>query len=64
MKLRLGYACICLSINKSASHTLTYSRYKRIENREEVLDNIILNNFKELEEILKFWTLRFATAVL
>lgn len=54
MKLRLGYACICLSINKSASHTLTYSRYKRIENREEVLDNIILNNFKELEEILKF----------
>ena len=54
MNIRLGYACICLSINKSASHTLTYTRYKKLENKDEVLDKIILNNFKELEEILKF----------
>lgn len=54
MKLRLGYACICVSIDKSASHTLTYSRYSKLENKEDVLDKVILNNFNELEEILKF----------
>lgn len=54
MNIRLGYACICLSLNKSASHTLTYSRFKKLENKEEVLDKVILHNFNELEEILRF----------
>ena len=55
MKIRLGYACLPVTINETSSHTLTYSLYKRLKDKgNEKLHNVIKSNFKALENILKY----------
>ena len=55
MKINLGYACNCLTLDKTASHTITYTHYKKSGiNGDIKLDEIIRNNFNSLEEILKY----------
>ncbi len=55
MKIRLGYACLPVTINETASHTLTYTNYKKLGVKaNEKLDSVIKSNFKSLEKILKY----------
>ena len=55
MKIRLGYACISDTISLTASHTLTYTNYKKLGNKADIkLDSIIKDNFNSLENILKY----------
>ena len=55
MKIRLGYACVPVTINETSSHTLTYTNYKRLgNNKDKKLDDVIISNFKGLENILKY----------
>lgn len=55
MKIRLGYACIPITIPFTSSHTITYSNYKKLGNKAlEKLDKVIKENFYSLEEILKY----------
>ena len=55
MKIRLGYACLPVTINETASHTMTYATYERLGDKaDERLDNIIKKNFISLENILKY----------
>lgn len=53
MKIRLGYACVPVSIDETSSHNLTYTNYKKLkDNANERLDQIIKKNFSSLEKIL------------
>ena len=55
MKIRLGYACVPVTIDETSSHSLTYTNYKRLgvlANKK--LDQIIKSNFSSLEKILKY----------
>ena len=55
MKIRLGYACVPVTIDETASHSLTYTNYKRLgEKGNEKLDNVIKSNFESLEKILRY----------
>ena len=55
MKIRLGYACVPVTIDETASHSLTYTNYKKLGIKGNFkLDSVIKNNFKSLEEILKY----------
>ncbi len=55
MKIRLGYACVPVTINETSSHTLTYTNYKRLGDKAfKKLDEVIVSNFKGLENILKY----------
>ena len=55
MKIRLGYACVPVTIDETASHTLTYTNYKKLGSKATAkLDNVIKNNFESLEKILKY----------
>ncbi len=56
MKIRLGYACVPVTINETSSHSLTYTNYKKLGfvKAREKLDSIIKENFKGLENILKY----------
>ena len=55
MKIRLGYACVPVTINETSSHSLTYTHYKRLGDKaNEKLDGVIKNNFESLEKILKY----------
>ena len=55
MKIRLGYACVPVTIDETASHSLTYTNYKRLGSRgKEKLDSVIKSNFESLEKILKY----------
>ena len=55
MKIRLGYACLPVTIDETSSKTLTYTHYKKLkENGDKRLDEIIKSNFKSLENILKY----------
>ena len=55
MKIRLGYACVSVTIDETSSHTLTYTNYKRLGKRaNEKLDSVIKNNFDALEKTLKY----------
>lgn len=55
MKIRLGYACIPVTINETASHLLTYTHYKKLGNKgNEKLDSVIKSNFESLQKILKY----------
>lgn len=55
MKIRLGYACNNVTIDETASHTITYKNYSKLgESRLRKLDQVIKMNFKSLENILKF----------
>lgn len=55
MKIRLGYACVPVTINETSSHTITYTNYKKLGSiANEKLKNIIDSNFIALEKILKY----------
>lgn len=55
MKIRLGYACVPVTIDETSSHTITYTTYKKLGKRaNDKLDSVINNNFKSLENILKY----------
>ena len=55
MKIRLGYACVPVTIDETSSHSLTYTYYKRLGDKgNEKLDSIIKSNFESLEKILKY----------
>lgn len=55
MKIRLGYACVPVTINETASHTITYTNYKKLGNKaNERLNQVIKLNFFSLENILKY----------
>lgn len=55
MKIRLGYACVPVTIDETASHSLTYTNYKRLGDKgNEKLDIVIKSNFESLKKILKY----------
>jgi UV DNA damage endonuclease len=55
MKIRLGYACVPVTIDETSSHTITYTTYKKLGKRaNDKLDSVINNNFNSLERILKY----------
>ena len=56
MKIRLGYVAIALSLNMTASKTLTYTHFQKLNNEKakQKLDQIIRENFKALKEILHY----------
>ena len=52
MKIRLGYACVPVTIDETSSHTLTYTMYKKLGIKAlDKLDSIIKSNFESLEKI-------------
>ena len=55
MKIRLGYACVPITINETSSHALTYTHFKKLGTKGyEKLDSVIKSNFESLEKILKY----------
>ena len=55
MKIRLGYACVPVTIEETSSHTLTYTNYKKLGIKgNQKLDSVIKSNFESLEKILKY----------
>ena len=49
MKIRLGYACVPVTIDETSSHSLTYTNYKKIGIKgNDKLDSVIKSNFKKL----------------
>ena len=55
MKIRLGYACVPVTIDETSSHTMTYTTYKKLGKKaNEKLDSVIKENFSSLEKILKY----------
>ena len=55
MKIRLGYACVPVTIDETSSHTLTYTSYKKLGDKgNDKLDSVIKSNFESLEKILKY----------
>lgn len=56
MNIRLGYACISKTLDITTSHTITYTNYKILSEKEKIkkLKEIIEKNLKNLEEILKY----------
>ena len=55
MKIRLGYACVPVTIDETSSHTITYTNYKRLGKKaNEKLDSVIKSNFESLKKILKY----------
>ncbi len=56
MKIRLGYACVPITLGTTYCHTLTYTNYLKL-NKDDAykkLDNILKLNFKELKNVLKY----------
>lgn len=55
MKIRLGYACLPLTINETASSTVTYTYFKKLGSKGyDKLNEVILSNLNSLKEILKY----------
>ena len=54
MNIRLGYACISKTLDITSSHTITYTNYELLENKEEKLIELTNKNLNNLEEILKY----------
>ena len=55
MKIRLGYACVPVTIDETASHSLTFTNYKKLGSKgNEKLDLVIKSNFESLEKILRY----------
>ncbi len=56
MQIRLGYVSISLTLNITASRTITYTNYQKLtkEEKDEKLNKIINQNFESLKEILKY----------
>ena len=40
MKIRLGYACIPITIDETSSHTLTYTNYLKQEDNKKLEEMI------------------------
>ena len=54
MKIRLGYVAISLTLNLTASKTINYTNYQKINNQHSKLDDLINQNFNNLNKILYF----------
>ncbi len=58
MKIRLGYACLPITLEKvTASSTMTYSYYQKLETTGLAisrLNEIILSNFNDLKKIIHY----------
>lgn len=56
MKIRLGYVAISKTLDITSSSTVTYTLYKKlgVKRGNEKLDKVILSNFNNLMEILKY----------
>lgn len=56
MKIRLGYVSLPVTLNITASHTMTLTNYKKLGKKkaEEKREKIFLNNLDNLLEILKY----------
>lgn len=55
MKIRLGYACLPVTIDETSSSILTYTYYKRLGIKgNDKLDEVIKSNFDSLKKILKY----------
>lgn len=55
MKIRLGYACISNALDETSSSLLTYTHFKKLGDRGyDKLNEVIISNFKSLENILKY----------
>lgn len=54
MIIRLGYVSLPLSINITSSKTITYTRFKNIDNGFNKINSIIIDNLNALYEILKY----------
>lgn len=55
MKIRLGYACLPITIKETASSMLTYTYFKRLGSKGyDKLNEVIMSNFNSLKEILKY----------
>lgn len=54
MKIRLGYACISLTLNITASKTINYTNYQKEKYKISKIDNIINQNFENLKQILLY----------
>jgi len=56
MKIRLGYVALPLTLNITASKTITYTNYKKLEKQKQIekLDKIINQNFEAIKQILKY----------
>ena len=55
MKIRLGYACVPVTLPITSSHALTYSNYKKLGDKaNKKLNEVIISNFEGLENILKY----------
>ena len=52
MKIRLGYVSISKTLNITTSHTITYTNYEKVENKEKKLYEITNKNLDNLEQIL------------
>ncbi len=53
MKIKLGYACNTYTLNNTPSSVMTYTNYLKHKDLNK-LDDMIISNFKALEEILKY----------
>lgn len=54
MKIRLGYVSISKTLNNTSSHTITYTNYQKIENKNEKLIELAQKNINNLKEILNY----------
>ena len=55
MKIRLGYACVPVTLPITSSHALTYTNYKKLGDKaNKKLNEVIISNFEGLENILKY----------
>ena len=56
MNIRLGYVALPITLNITSSSTVTYSYYKKlgIKRGNDKLDKVIMSNFHNLLEILKY----------
>ena len=53
MKIRLGYLGTPLTLLEHF-HTITYTRYQKLDNKEETLDKIILENLNLFNNVIDY----------
>ena len=53
MKIRLGYACISETLNKTTSSTYTYTNYLKTHDLDK-LNNTIISNLENLQEVILY----------
>ncbi len=56
MKIRLGYACISLTLDITSSKTINYTNYQKLSEKSKIskLDTLINQNFENLKKILSY----------